>query len=431
MRRYSFRGNRTLPAIAFLAASAMILGGCAGSTGGSSAGAGEGGSGDGFASGASQDEVDSAVADLDPVTLVYQPVAGSPNSIMAPQAEMYKAAIEERSGGKITIDIVWGQAIAGYDEIDDALNDGRLDLAWSNRVYYRDEAPVFNAISDSLSGFPASPVVGEAVYAAVAADIGWNSSALLAEFEDSEITPLIPLVNTGDHYSICAEPGSAPTDWNGRQMRIPGVPHRQAFENLGASPVSLEYTETYEALQRGTVDCTLSAFPAVAEGSMLEVAPHISYPAEDTFPARTSGGEYAGASFSTLPLAYQQIIFDAQVVNFSGITDYVASGGAESIRQAKAAGGEIEPFDAAAEDIVAETNAEVLDSAVESGALDMDIRQRVQESNEKWSTVAEELGYEDGGSLEDLDEWYDPDKFDFRPLAERVYEDVMLPHRPR
>src|SRR5690625_2348774 len=85
--------------------SLMLLTACAGAVGDTEASA----QGEGFEYGASQEEVDAVIEDLEPVTLVYQPSASSPDKTSAVTGLSFKEAVEERSGGKITLDIVWGQ----------------------------------------------------------------------------------------------------------------------------------------------------------------------------------------------------------------------------------------------------------------------------------------------------------------------------------
>ena len=420
--------TRKLAPLAIAASAALALSGCAGGAGGGSAGSG---GGEGFAFGASQEDVDAALADLEPVTLTYQPPAASPESIMAPAATAYQEYIEERSGGKITLDVVWGQAIAGYSEIDDALADGRLDLAYNLPIYNPAEYPSFDAIASSMSGLPISPVVGEAVYSAVAADIGWQSQSLLDEYEAQGVTPLTPVISSGGYYPVCSEEGSAPDDWTGRQIRVASTSHLGVVEELGASPVSMEYVEVFEALQRGTVDCTLAQLLPSAEGGILEVAPHISYSSDEySLSSRTVGAELAGSSFETLPLAYQQIIFDAASATFGGIVGITADGNAESVRQAKAAGGTIAPIDEETEEIIGKVHEEQHAAVAEDGLLGDDIAERVQASADKWSGVAADLGLEDQGSFEDLDEWWESGEMDFSPMGEQLYEGAFLEHRP-
>src|SRR5699024_741210 len=116
MKRIRSAAVRPATVTAMLA-SLALLAGCAGSVGGSGSDS-EASAGEGFtADDASQDEIDEALADLDPVTLKFQPSAMSEKSILAPNGLDVKKAIEERSGGKITVDVVWGQAIASYDDV--------------------------------------------------------------------------------------------------------------------------------------------------------------------------------------------------------------------------------------------------------------------------------------------------------------------------
>lgn len=413
--------------MSIIAAAGLLLSACAGE-----AGSGGGDSEEtGFEYGASQEEVNEAVADLEPVTLNYQAAGASPNSNMAPGAEAYADYIEERSNGKIEIEIIWGQAIAGYAEVDDALADGRLDLAYSLPIYNPSDYPSFDATATALGGLPYSPVTGEAVYNAISTEIGWNSESLLGEYEAQGVTPLTPIINSGGYYSVCGDEGVTSDDWNGRQVRVASTAHHDVANALGASPVSMEYVEVYEALQRGTVDCSFAQLIPSAEGGLFEVAPHIGYSSDDySMSSRAVGAELAGASFDSLPLAYQQIIFDAATTTFSAIVRTTADGNAESVSQSKEANGTIEQFDDETEELIGETNQQLLQGVIDDGLLGEDIDERIQESADKWSAVAEETGIEDQGTFEDLDEWWDAEDYDFDALAEQVFEDNALAHRP-
>lgn len=420
---------RPLPLAAAAICAALTLSSCAGSAGtGASSGTG---SGDGFEYGADQAAVDEALADLDPVTLTYQPAAASPESIMAPAAYAYQDYIEERSGGKITLDLVWGQAIAGYSEVDDALADGRLDLSYSLPIYNPSDYPSFDALASSLSGLPISPVRGEAIYNAVAGEIGWQSEGLLDEYEAKGVTPLTPMVASGGYYPICNEAGSEPDDWQGRQIRVASTSHLNVTQELGASPVSMEYVEVFEALQRGTVDCTFAQLLPSAESQLFDVAPYLSYSTDEaSMASRAVGAELAGSSFESLPLAYQQIIFDAAQASFAGFVGIVADGNAESVRQVKEADGTIEQIDEETESIISDANAAELKRITDEGLLGDDVAQRIEESTQKWTDVADELGIEDEGDFESLDEWWEEGVLDFAPMGTRVYEETGLSHRP-
>ena len=128
----TFRPSRRALSICAMAAGlTFALSSCAGSAGSGGGGGGGGDAGSGFEYGASQEDVNAAIEGLDPITITFQPSAASQNSVMAPAGTVFKELVEERSNGQIEVEIVWGQAIAGYAEVHDALADGRIDVALS------------------------------------------------------------------------------------------------------------------------------------------------------------------------------------------------------------------------------------------------------------------------------------------------------------
>lgn len=424
------RSPRFLSAAAIAATAVLALSACAGSAGSGGGGGGTGG-GTGFEYGASQEDVDAALAELDPVNIVYQAGAQGPNSVSAQSAHDFKEYVEERSGGKITVEVIWAQAIAGYSEIDDALADGRIDVSYALPIYDPSTYPAFDALATTSAGLPNSPVVGELVGNAAIIDMAWNSEEILAGYEEQGIVPLTPVVSTGNHHAICSDAGTTLDDWKGRQVRIPSVSLEAVASNLGATPVSMEYVEVFEAIQRGTVDCTLAQLLPSEEAGLLEIAPNVSYASpESSLSSRGAGAMLAGSNFQNLPLAYQQIIFDAGEPGFVASSEVIANGNAASVKQLREAGGEMTPLDPEAEKKYKETNDELIAQVEEDGLIGSDASQRMKDAADKWSGVAEELGYEEGGDFNSLDEWYDVEDFDFTPFAAQLFEEVYLPHRP-
>jgi TRAP-type C4-dicarboxylate transport system substrate-binding protein len=414
------RGNR-LGMAAGGAVMLLLLSACAGSAGSAE-------SGEGYDYGASQEEVNEVLQELEPVTLTYQPAGSSEASMSSPPGVEFAKAIEEKSNGKITVDIVWGQAIAGFDEVDDALADGRVDLAMTVPAYQPAEYPAVNALGTALAKLPASPFAGELVAEAVSADLAWNSPEIIEEFEAKGIHPIAP-VRAGAHYQTeCVDKGNGIKDWQGRQVRVGSENHSGLMESLGATPVSLDYTETYEALQRNLLNCQLGAFSSSVESGSLEVAPHVSYTTTTSF-ARVPSTLVAGSSFDRLPLAYQQVIFDSYADAFHGQMQMVIGNNAEGVRQAKAAGGALEELPAEVQQQIADFNTATVRELAESDALGNNLVDQLAESTEKWTQKVEELGLHDDGSVEDFDQWFNPDT-DFRTLGTEIYEEILLEHRP-
>lgn len=420
------KNARTFTPLAFLASSALVFAGCGG--GGQAA---ENHDNEGFEYGASQDDVMAAIKDLEPVEITYQGGAQSPNSVTAMNDLAFKEYVEERSNGQISVDLIWGQAIAGYSDIEDALLDGRIDVAYAVPIYKPNEYPAFDAIATATSALPNSPVVGEMVGNATVIELASRSDELAAEYEAQGVTPLLPMISSGTYMSVCAEPGTAPDDWAGRTVRVGNTAHEQQAQNLGGTPTSMEYVEVFEALQRGTIDCTLAQMLPSEEAGLLEVASHVAFTSEEnSMSGRAAGAVLAGTTYQGLPLAYQQIIFDANKVSFETSSTGLVEGNVAGVRQLKEAGGDITPFDDAADRLLGQTNQELIAGVEESGVIGSDIADDVEKSAAKWSAAAEEIGYTEAGGFEDLDEWYDANDYDFSDMAERVFEEVLLDHRP-
>ncbi|HWH98656.1 MAG TPA: C4-dicarboxylate ABC transporter substrate-binding protein, partial [Pseudolysinimonas sp.] len=259
-------GRAKALALATIATSAaLILASCAGSVGGS----GDEYEGEGFAYGASQEEVNAVIEDLDPITITYQPAAASDQTLTSAAAKAFKEEVERRSNGQITVDVVYGQAIANFVEMYDALADGRLDVAWGLPAFAGQQFAASNDVGiASAQILPSSLLAGELVSMAVMDELGWQSEPLLKAFEDLGLTPLTPALYSGQVVANCVKPLVTEDDFAGRTIRVPSQGVFAAVSSLGATPVSLQFNEAFEALQRGTVGCNIGGYGGTAESGL-------------------------------------------------------------------------------------------------------------------------------------------------------------------
>ncbi|WP_236863858.1 C4-dicarboxylate ABC transporter substrate-binding protein [Brevibacterium daeguense] len=410
-----------------VAAVAMLtVAGCAGSAG-SSDSAQEGGGG--FEYGASQEEVDAAIADLDPVKITYQVGAPAENSVSGRRSMQVKEEIEKRSNGKIEVEIIWGMAVAGYPEAVDAVVDGRVDISYHLISYEPQRFPEASAIGTALGNVEYSPMVGEMVANAVGAAVGWNDQALLDRYESEGVTTLNPILANGAYSLNCNSDIATAEQLKGKQVRAGSAPQSEALDHFGAVPTSLEFTEAFEALQRGTVDCDLSPMSAKEISGIYQAAPHLAYSTTANWP-RFSATYIAGPSFDALPLEYQQIIFDSSAIALSGSAQSYVDSNAVHVEDLASVDGTIKEFDDAFQDELGEFVKEQQRASIEEGHLPDDIIEQVQELAGTWEQRVADLGYEDGGDMSEMNEWYDPDS-DWSDYAWDVFENSgALDHRP-
>jgi TRAP-type C4-dicarboxylate transport system substrate-binding protein len=423
------RRSRAAALVAGAAAAALAITGCAGSAGGGGTGA-EGGSGEGYEHGASEEEIKAAFADIDPITIKYQPSAQSAQGPEAYRAQAFIENLETLSDGKITVETTYAQGIAGYTELPDALVDGRVDVAYMLPIYQPDQFPVFQSWVTGTTLTGTSPLVDELAANAAIGELTWNDESLISEFRDQGIEPLNLFNAAGAVLALCSEEHVTADDWNGNQVRASSVAQTEQLNALDASPVSLQYTETFEALQRSTVDCTLSTTLAADAGGFIEVAPNISYTTDVTF-ARGPGGVYAGSAWNSWPLAVQQLVFDSMMDEFIQSRRGDLGGNYIAAQTVRDQGGTFTEMDQELQDRLKESSEGLVGAEVEEGRLPENSTQEIPAAVERWRGVAEELGYEDEGTFADYDEWYPENDEDFiDPFGERYFEDVMLPHRP-
>lgn len=423
---YSIASGKGIKFSAGAAVLALGLSGCAGGAGDDAAGGG----GEGYEYGASVEEIQAVFEDIDPITITYQPSAQSPEDTAAPRADTFVENLERLSDGKISVDMIYGQSIAGYDELPDALVDGRVDVAYMLPIYQPDEFPIFQGYVTGTTLTGTSPLVDELAANAAFGELAWNDENLLTEFRDAGLEPLNPFNPAGAIFPMCADEHSAIEDWSGSQVRASGVAQISQLGALDASAVSMEYTEVYEALQRNTVDCTLTATLPAGAGGVPEVASNIGYTSDVTF-ARGPGGVYAGSAWDTWPLAVQQLVFDSMADEFSESRRVDLDGTyvvAEAVREQ---GGAFTEVDDEIQYALLETSEGLVDEEVANGNLPEGHTETIVETIEKWTEIAGELGYEDEGGFEDFEEWYEMGDIElFEDIGERYFDDVMLQHRP-
>lgn len=430
-RKASFHAStsRALRRAVVAGASALtltVLAACGGSIGQQTADSS--GSEAGFAFGAEQGQVDGIVQELDPVELRMQ-VGVAPNAVTAKAHEAFKEYVETRSDGQIAIDLVWSNGIASFDEVDDALIDGRLDIAYTIPTYHQTEYPRYMGFGAMTVDAPAGPIAAEAITMMAMSAFAMESKEMQSEFEDKGLRLLSPAISTGQYNQWCGEPAVDPSSWQGRTISIPNASLSEMMQSIGAAPVSLEFTEIYEGLQRNTVECTTSTWSTADMGSIADVAAHV-HTTEAGGIQRTASTMVAGSSFDQLPSAFQQIIFDAETAALNGYMDALAESVARNWDAVQSNEGSFTTYDPESETQIVDTQEKLVDQYIESGAITEADREKISMLVETWSQRAEDAGIVDGGTMTDFGDWFVAEDFDFDDLAYQVVEEHYQGQRP-
>lgn len=436
------KNRRLAGLVASVATAALVLTACGGGdglNGGSNGSGGEEGStsagGPGVDVGASKEEYIAAFEDVEPIELDFQMASSDPTGFTGRRDQAWADHLEEYSGGKITVNVHPTGSIAAPTDVPQALTDGRLDVANYFGTYEPAAMGAFVDLTKSLVQQPSSPLVGELVTQAVLLDVGFQTPEVIAAYEDRGMHVLHPAVPSGNTTMMCVEDKTSIGDFRGAQIRGNAQAHEIQAGALGGTLTSVELAEGYEALERGVLDCSLNATGTGVNVGWVEVAPFIKLPREASF-APGPGSMVVGSVWEDLPLAAQQLMFD-------GLAEYIAGEHSNAVSSVAIAGeatqkngGNLAYLDDESETALAVANEEILASVEESTNLDgAALNDKVAESVEKWTAIAEELGYEETGEAVDFADWYEGSlEFEndgyFRPYADRIYEEIIVPNRP-
>jgi TRAP-type C4-dicarboxylate transport system substrate-binding protein len=166
--------------------------------------------------------------------------------------------VKERTGGKFTITIGY-ESFGGPKELVDILSVGGLDMTMMCSSYHPDKQPAYTGLDLPflpLPDFETQWKVHEAYHKHpyIQKEMSkWN-----AMYYISDLLPQYEFVGRG-------KPPKTLADFKGMRVRaIGGIGN--AMRNLGAVPTSVDATEVYTSMERGTVDAV--SFPSTyAHGS--------------------------------------------------------------------------------------------------------------------------------------------------------------------
>ena len=169
--------------------------------------------------------------------------------------------IANESNGRIKFEYYWGGSLAGANEAYDSLNNGLIDIVWTNSAFNGGRWPQFEGLNLPLMGFK-TPVQG----AVIAWDLFNNNKAVHDELQQDNVRVLtmhlcnvLPLSTSGKKIETI-------DDLKGLRARCTSAPSTTFFNLLGGSAMSFANSETYENLSKNVCDGSfsdLAAFDAV------------------------------------------------------------------------------------------------------------------------------------------------------------------------
>lgn len=390
-----------------------------------------GGGGEGVPADASKADYAKAFEDVAPIHLTTQ-IPSSPGDLNTRHLMAYADALHEWSGGTITLEIAWGNAIADPDDAPLALADGRLDFDMVYPLYEPSRYPA-NGSALANTGFlgQQDPVAGSLQAAGGYLDVLMDDEEFMAETEEEGYKLLLPWAPSSSSGLLCSQPLTDLDDLDGAQVRVGGSTFARQAEALGMTPVSMPYSEIYQGLQRGTLDCVLQSRWAAMSIGVVPLAPNYTVHPDTGFARMHYGLGFGLDQWNDMPLVAQQLVYDRLDVYIGEMYRHAIWGGfAMAAEQESETGGRVDPLADDARQALEDVNDELrAEARAESGSS---LAGDVEASLARWhGTVVDELGYAEVSEAEFAD-WYADQggDVDIDPFIDRLKADVLDQHRP-
>jgi len=177
--------------------------------------------------------------------------------------------VKALTNGEVEIKYFPAGQVAQLKELLRAVQNGVADIAPIPMGYVTDKMPL-----NDVSALPGLGSTSKIIVEAHAAAL--KGGLLAKEFASNRIHPLYVMAFPPYQVVSMTTPIKTLADFKGRVLRSAGGSMNLAISALGATPAEIPVGEMYVALQRGTVDGTISAFASVKGYNVQDIAKSMS-----------------------------------------------------------------------------------------------------------------------------------------------------------
>jgi TRAP-type mannitol/chloroaromatic compound transport system substrate-binding protein len=218
--------------------------------------------------------------------------------------EKIAAILKERTGGKFSIKIGYGEMFSKDKENLDSIKLGAIDMADMCNFYHPGKNPSWMVFS-----MPFLPYVSLEA-SAEAADAMLKHPLLVADMAQWSAMPYFFTILPQYEFMGKGKPPKTLDDWKGLRVRAPGAVG-EAFAKLGASLSTVPAVELYTALERGTVDA--ASFPFTYAHAAYQLHTISSWYTSNLAPGNAGcSAVVSKEAYAKLPPQYQKLLMEAQ-----------------------------------------------------------------------------------------------------------------------
>jgi TRAP-type mannitol/chloroaromatic compound transport system substrate-binding protein len=203
----------------------------------------------------------------------------APETVSGKLAAEYVDDVQTMSNGEIQIEMFYSSSVVKSVETFDAAATGILDCDMTGGGYQTGKNPAFQFVGDIMGGYSTPYQQLSWLYYGG----GLEAAQQLYNKYDME---LIGWWVYGQESLASTKPIRSTEDLKGWKFRSPPGMETKIFEKLGASPVVMDFTEIFTALETGIIDGADASGIANNVGlGLYDIAKHTNYPGFHSMPS--------------------------------------------------------------------------------------------------------------------------------------------------
>ena len=224
---------------------------------------------------------------------------GEPGSLFQTSADEYAKRVNAKLAGKAKVVVYGSSQLGGDKEMVQKLKLGTIDMALPSTV--------MTSEVDQFGLFELPYIVKDRAHMArIEKDVFWPS--LAPEAEKKGLKVLAVWENGYRHITNNKKPIKVPDDLKGIKLRVPEGKWRvKMFQEYGANPSPMKFSELFTALQTGVMDGQENPFTQIYSAKLHEVQKFLSLSGHVYTPAYLLVG---ARRYGTLPADVRKVLED-------------------------------------------------------------------------------------------------------------------------
>lgn len=203
----------------------------------------------------------------------------APETVSGKLAGQFVDNVQTMSGGDIAIEMFYSSSVVATVETFDAAANGIIDCDMTGGAYQTGKNPAFQFVGDIMGGYATPYQQLSWLYYGGGLDA---AQELYNQFD----MQLIGWWVYGQESLASSKPIRNADDFKDWKFRSPPGMETKIFEKLGASPIVMDFTEVFTALETGIIDGADASGIANNKGmGLYDIVKHANYPGFHSMPS--------------------------------------------------------------------------------------------------------------------------------------------------